>query len=85
MATATLNFDHDSYGPADPITFTVTVDAPMTAVTAVHGTVELPDGTALPADAVTTVHGVYGPFTAPGYTVVQDAVDPAKFVATPGG
>lgn len=83
MTTATLTFDRDTYGPGDTIGFTVTVDAPMAVVTAVHGTVETPGGVLLPADSTTTVHGLYGPFTAAGYTIVQDPEDPATFTATP--
>lgn len=85
MATASIVFDRPSYGPTDPIGFTVTVDVPMTDVTTVTGSVELPGGEHLPATSVTTVSGVYGPFTASGYTVAQDPEDPSRFVATPIG
>jgi hypothetical protein len=82
-ATATIVFDRDSYGPADDIHFQVQVSVPMTETRTVTGAVKLPDGTSLPAESTTTVHGVYGPFTADGYTVVQDSADPSRFTATP--
>jgi hypothetical protein len=82
---ATLIFDKPGgYGPSDVIAFQVVVDPePMTRTLAVVGTTEAADGTNLPVDQATTIHGVYGPFAADGYDVVQDETDPAKFVATP--
>lgn len=83
MTTVTLTFDQSSYGPADTIHFQVSVSAPMTSAVTVAGHVTLPDGTSLPAESTTTVHGTYGPFTADGYTVTQDPADPSKFTLTP--
>lgn len=82
-ATAALTFDQLSYGPDDPIHFQVVVSVPMTATTTVTGGVVLPDGTELPAESTTTVHGVYGPFVAAGYDVTQDPDDPSRFTLTP--
>lgn len=83
--TATLAFDKPGYAPSDTIVFTVDAGAPMSATTTVTGSVELPDGTVLPAESSTTIEGVYGPFAADGYTVVQDPDVPNRFVATPVG
>jgi hypothetical protein len=82
-ATATLTFDQLSYGPVDPIHFQVVVSVPMSVTTTVTGSVELPDGTELPAESTTTVHGTYGPFVAAGYDVEQDPDDPSRFTLTP--
>jgi hypothetical protein len=81
--TATLTFDQPSYGPGDTIAFTVSVNAPMASSLTVAGHVVLPDGTNLPAESTTTVHGVFGPFVADGYTITQDPANPARFVAIP--
>ena len=83
MATATITFDQPSYSPSGVVHFTVSVDAPMTDTRTFTGSVELADGTVLPATSQTTVTGLYGPFTADGYTVAQDTDNPAAFTATP--
>lgn len=85
---STIAFDKTSYGPSDPITFTVNPGQPMTAVVTVAGTTELPDGTVLPAETTTTVSGIYGPFTVSSdagvtYAVTQDPDDPAVWHASP--
>jgi len=83
-ATATLTFDQpDGYDVGDVIHFQVAVSVPMAKTTTVTGSVELPDGTELPAESTTTVHGTYGPFVAEGYTVAQDPDDPSRFTLTP--
>lgn len=86
--TVTITFDQPEYGPADPITFTVTTNTSMTATTTVQGFVTLPGGVQLPATAQTVVHGTYGPWTVTSsagttYTVSQDVEDPAVWHATP--
>jgi hypothetical protein len=83
MPTATLTFDQPSYGPTDVIHFVVSVDVPMTKTMMVSGGIETPDGAELPATSTTVVHGLYGPFTADGYTVEQDPADPSRFTLTP--
>lgn len=81
---ATLVFDKDTYAPTEVIRFQVVVDPePMSRSVTVTGSVEAADGTELPAEATTTVHGVYGDFIAAGYIVDQDATDPSRFVAAP--
>lgn len=83
-ATASLVFDQvDGYNVGDTVHFQVVVSVPMVVTTAVSGAVELPDGTHLPAESTTTVHGTYGPFVMAGYTVTQDEDDPSRFTATP--
>lgn len=81
MATTTFNFDKPSYGPREDFNFTVTVDVPMTSTSTVTGTIELPDGTILPAEDDRTVFGVYGPFTTqdPNCVITQDPINPALF------
>lgn len=80
---ARITFSKPSYQPGETIDFEVTVDEPMSSTVTVDGHVTLPDGTVLPATSTTTVDGVYGPFTASGYTVTQDPDDPAHFTAAP--
>ena len=81
--TATIRFDKDSYAPGETIGFQVLVDQPMTSTITVSGSVELPAGEALPATSTTTISGLYGPFTAPGFVVSQNAADPSRFTAVP--
>lgn len=85
MSTASLAFDKSSYAPSDVITVTLSTDAPMTSEITVSGSVEAADGTDLPATSTTTVHGVYALDPVDGYTVAQDAANPAVFTLTPDG
>lgn len=85
-----LQFDQPTYGPDDVIRFQVAVEGEPTSVSrdvTFTGTVTLPAQS--PQEVSGTAQVVedasYGPFTAPGYTVVQDPADPSSYTATPTG
>jgi hypothetical protein len=82
MSTLTITPDKASYGPQDVITVTLSTDAPMTQTITVTGNVETAGGVELPAETETTIHGIWGPVSAPGYTAAQTD-DPAVWTLAP--
>lgn len=85
-----LEFDQPTYGPTDIIRFQVVVEGDPASV---ERDVTFTGEVTLPAQAPQQVSGTiqvvedaaYGPFTADGYTVVQDPTDPTQYTATPNG
>lgn len=69
--------------PGQPFDVTLVVDQPMSTSTPLTAEAELPNGTKMTETSTITIAGIYGPVVAPGYTVVQDATNPALFHLTP--
>lgn len=82
MSTLTIATDKATYAPGDPIIVTLSTDGPMVSTVNVTGKVTEPDGTELPAETSTTVDGIWGPVSAPGYTTVQSDTQPNVFTLT---
>lgn len=83
MSNFSIDTDKTIYAPGEPIIVTLVTDAPMTQTVTVTGSVTEPDGTELPAQTSTTVDGIWGPVSAPGYTTVQHPDAPNVFTLTP--
>lgn len=86
--TARVEFSKTSYGPTEPIGFQVVVEGEPTSVSrdvTVTGSVVLPAQSPQQVSGTTQVveGSTFGPFTAPGYDVVQDPAEPSRFTATP--
>lgn len=83
-----IEFSKTSYAAGEPIEFQVVVEGEPTTVTTdivVNGSIVLPGRSAMPVSGATQVIDgtTYGEFTADGYTVEQDQVDPSRYTAVP--
>jgi hypothetical protein len=83
VSTLVITTDKATYAPGDPIIVTLSTDGQMVQTVTVTGEVTETDGTELPAETSTTVDGIWGPVSAPGYTTVQHPDAPNVFTLTP--
>lgn len=86
--SVSLTFDQPTHRPDEQIHFQVNVEGEPTSTSkdvTFTGSVTLPGQTTVPVSGTTQVvdEATYGPFTADGYTVVQDEADPSRYTATP--